>query len=142
MNKNSNIHSLHGAYFTATIAFDKVVGRISVNEAGALYLCQDALGVDDDGTCSCRDFFGYKFAWGVGQASDLRACHVFDLKILPPPTEYHAIFQEILEKRGPTWDVDGSYSVIPNEVLSKINDFMEGIRGFDPKNLGNNQNKS
>lgn len=132
MTNSFNIHSLHGAYFTATICFDKVVGRISVRNDAAVYLCQDKMHSSD----VCRDFLGHKCAWFVGNMTDLSGHSVFNLKILPSPIEYHALFQEILEKRGPAWSEDGSYSVIPNEVLAKIHSFLEGIRGFDPKNLG------
>ena len=141
MSENFNIHSLHGAYFTATICFDKVVGRISVNEEGVAYLCQDEIA---GSAKACRDFFGYSYGFYVGDMSawELKLCGIFNLKILPSPIEYHVLFQEILEKRGPTWDVDGNYSVIPNEVLEKIMAFMGEIKDFEPKNLGNNQNQS
>ncbi len=128
----SNIHSFHGQYFSATIGFTDVMGRISVNEAGMVFLCQDDM---IGGGGSCRDFFGYKGAFYLHDLPDVPAV-VFSLKILPSPLEYHAIFQEILEKRGSTWDVDGSYSVIPNEVLAKIQGFLEEIKEFDVKNLG------
>lgn len=132
-----DIQSLHGRYFSATICFDEVVGRISVKDEDTIYLCQDAM----DGSESCRDFFGYKYAWYMTVGADPKRYDVRNLKLLPSPTEYHALFQEILEKRGPTWSEDGSYSVIPNEVLAKIQSFLEGIKEFDVKNLGNNQNQ-
>lgn len=127
-----SIHSLHGQYFSATIGFDEVVGRISVRNEDAVYLCQDLL----QGSMVCQDFLGYKYAWFVGGMTDLVGHGVHNLKILPSPVEYHALFQEILKKRGPTWSEDGNYSVIPNEVLAKIHSFMEGIKEFDAKNLG------
>lgn len=131
-----NIQSLHGAYFTATIGFDEAVGRISVDDCGIMYLCQDTAGLAEGQSHFCRDFFGYKFAWGIYDDRDLPQSKVFNLKILPSPIEYHLLFQEILAKRGPTWSEDGSYSVIPNEVLAKIHSFLEGIKEFDAKNLG------
>ncbi len=132
---NQSIRSLHGRYFSATICFSEVVGRISVNEHGIAYLCQDGMAGGDK---ACRDFFGYSYGFCVGdmEAESLKLCSVFSLKLLPSPIEYHALFQEILAKRGPTWDVDGSYSVLPNEVLEKIHSFMENIKEFEPKNLG------
>ena len=137
---NSPIHSLHGQYFTAEICFDEVMGRISVSNYGTIYLCQDVIGLTDAETRGCRDFFGHKFVWPAAM-NDLASHHVLNLKILPSPIEYHALFREILERRGPTWSEDGSYSVIPNEVLAKIQSFLEGIKEFDVKNLGNNQNQ-
>lgn len=137
MPNSFDIHSLHGQYFSATIGFTDVMGRISVNEAGMVFLCQDDM---IGGGGSCRDFFGYKGAFYLHDIPEAPAV-VFNLKLLPSPTEYHALFQEILEKRGPTWSEDGSYSVIPNEVLAKIQSFLEGIKEFDVKNLGNNQNQ-
>ena len=136
-----DIHSLHGQYFSATIGFDEAVGRISVDDCGAMYLCQDTAGLAEGQSHFCRDFFGYKFAWGIYDDKNLPESKVFNLKILPSPIEYHALFQEILAKRGPTWSEDGSYSVIPTEVLAKIHSFMDGIKEFDAKNLGNNQNQ-
>lgn len=132
MTNSFNIHSLHGAYFIATIAFDEVMGRISVNDNGSVYLAQN----EYDGGTSCTEMFGYKFSWFLNDIYCPTNSHVFNLKILPSPIEYHALFQEILEKRGPTWSEDGSYSVIPNEVLAKIHSFMEGIKEFDVKNIG------
>lgn len=131
MLENFNIQSLHGAYFSATIVFYEVFGRILVRDNGQVYLCQDSL----DGSI-IQSEFGYKYAWLVVDFEDLADSHVFNLKILPSPIEYHALFREILEKRGPTWSEDGSYSVIPNEVLAKIHSFMEVIKEFDLKNLG------
>ncbi len=128
-----DIHSIHGQYFSATIGFDEVVGRISVRNDAAAYLCQDLL----PGSMVCRDFLGYKHAWFVGDMTDLVGHNVHNLKLLPSPPEYHALFQEIITKRGPTWDEDGNYSVIPNEVMDKIAAFMEGVKEFEPKNLGN-----
>ncbi len=133
-----DIQSLHGQYFIATIIFNEVSGRISVGMDGKIYLCQDSI----DGGAPRRYLFGYKFGWPVLDLNDLNGSHVFDLKILPPPTKYHALFQEILEKRGPTWDVDGSYSVLPTEVMASIVDFMSEIKVFEPKNLGNNKIQS
>ncbi len=132
-----DIHSLHGQYFSATIVFYKVVGRILVTRGGGAYLCQDSI----NGCARRRDFLGYKHGWHVLDFDDLADSHVFGLKLLPSPIEYHLLFQEILEKRGPTWDEDGNYSVIPNEVMDKIAAFMERVKEFEPKNLGNNQNK-
>lgn len=119
-----DIHSLHGAYFIASICFDEVVGRVSIKPDGRVYLCQDKL----DASELCREFFGYKYAWPVDDISKPEDSHVYDLKILPSPLEYHELFQEILAKRGPTWSEDGSYSVIPNEVMDKIRDFVKGIK--------------
>lgn len=130
---NPSIQSLHGQYFSAEICFVQCYGRISVNEEGMVYLCQDETA---GGGTSCRDFFGYKYAFYYPFDSLVVTSGIQNLKILPPPTEYHTLFQEILEKRGPTWDVDGSYSVIPDEVLAKIKDFMDGIKVFEPKNPG------
>ncbi len=135
---NPSIQSLHGQYFSAEICFKDVVGRISINEDGLAYLCQDEV---DGGSTSCRDFFGYTYGFYVGNMKNIDS-GVQNLKILPPPTAYHALFQEILKKRGPTWDVDGSYSVLPDEVMASIVDFMSGIKVFEPKNLGNKQIKS
>ncbi len=132
MTNPPNIHSLHGQYFSATIVFYEVVGRILVTRDDRVYLCQDSM----NGCARRRDFLGYKHGWYVLDFENLADSHVFNLKLLPSPIEYHALFQEILEKRGSTWDVDGSYSVIPNEVLAKIQGFLGGIKVFEPKNLG------
>lgn len=139
MSENFNIQSLHGSYFAAEICFKGVSGRISVNKHGRAYLCHN----EDELNISKRHVksFGYKYVWPIGDMSDIEPV-VQNLKILPSPIEYHALFKEILEKRGPTWSEDGSYSVIPNEVLAKIHSFMEGIKVFGPKNLDNNQNQS
>lgn len=128
-----SIHSLHGQYFTATICFKDVVGRISVTDAGGVYLCQDVI---NGGGLLCRDFFGYKCSVYVEDIEDIGR-EVQNLKLLPAPPEYHALFQEILAKRGTSWSEDGSYSVIPNEVLAKIHSFLDGIKEFDVKNPGN-----
>ncbi len=135
--ENFNIKSLHGQYFTAEICFNQCYGRISVNEHGMAYLCQNEI---DGGSKDCRDFFGYTYGFYVGKMEKISSA-IQDLKTLPPPTAYHALFQEILEKRGPAWDEDGSYSVVPNEVMASIVDFMSEIKVFEPKNLGNNQNQ-
>ncbi len=133
MSENFNIQSIHGSYFAAEICFKDVVGRISVSKHGRSYLCHN----EDELNISKRHVksFGYKYVWPIGDMSDIEPA-VQNLKILPSPLEYHALFQEILEKRGPTWDVDGSYSVLPNEVMASIVDFMSGIKVFEPKNLG------
>jgi len=128
-----SIHSLHGQYFTAEICFVQCYGRISVNEEGMVYLCQDEMA---GGGMICRDFFGYKYAFYHTFDFRIVTGEIQNLKILPPSTEYHALFQEILEKRGNAWSEDGSYSVIPNEVLAKIHSFLEEIKEFDLKNLG------
>lgn len=133
MTDQFDIQSLHGQYFSAEICFKDVVGRISVSHDNVVYLCHDNESLPL--FLKIGENFGYKNVWGC----DLRVPeeqYVINLRILPPPTSYHALFQEILKKRGPTWDVDGSYSVLPNEVMASIADFMSGIKVFEPKNLG------
>lgn len=119
------IKSLHGRYFTAEICFKDVSGRISVSDNGILYLCHDCeelstalLGIEK---------FDYKYTWSVDMLALDEQC-VQNLKILPSPLEYHELFKLILERRESTWDVDGNYSVIPKDVVSKIAKLIDGIK--------------
>lgn len=133
--ENFNIQSLHGYYFTAEICFTDVVGRVSCENDSILYLCHDnhVVGIKPE---ACKEMFGYEYAWTAIFAGGELDDSVQNFKILPSPLEYHELFKIILFNMKPTsWDVDGSYSVLPKDVVSKIVDFMEGMKIF-----GNNQN--
>jgi hypothetical protein len=127
----TEIKSLHGRYFSATIWLDDVVGRVSVNELGMVYLCQNIYG----GTSVCRDFLGYKNAWYVDM-EDLPMFGVQNFKLLPPTDKYHELFTEAVASVKKTWDVDGGYYVIPVDMMTKITEFMTEITEFEPKNPG------
>lgn len=127
MTEPFNIHFLHGSYFTAEICFKDVVGRISVSELGSAYLCQDEIGLSDDGTCFCRDFLGYRFAWCVGYMDD-EDLSVKNLKILPSPLEYHQLLTEAMSDCEKPGDAEA--------VVAKIAGFLAGIKVFEPKNPG------
>lgn len=125
------IKSLHGRFFAAEICFTDVVGRVSYGDDNILYLCHDnhVVGIKPE---ACKEMFGYKYAWPTFFIEKkLADDSVQNLKILPTPLEYHELFKLILDHRESTWDVDGSYSVLPKDVLAKIADFMDGM-----KNLG------
>lgn len=119
---------MHGRYFAAEFYGTKVVGRISVNEYGWMYLCQDTI----PGGTLCRDFLGYNFALFIDEKI-LSLGIVTNLTILPSPDKYHELFQEILANRGPVWEEDDRYSVIPNEVMQKIADFMSSLEKIELK---------
>jgi hypothetical protein len=126
------IKSLHGRYFTAAIWLDDVVGRVSVNELGMVYLCQDVYG----STSACRDFLGYKNAWYVKDIEELSESGVFNFKLLPSTDKYHELFTDAIASVKKTWDVDGGYHVIPVEMMTKITEFMTNITEFESKNPG------
>ena len=129
MPENFNIQSLHGSYFTAEICFNDVVGRIFCKDDEIIYLCHDnpVVGIKPIG---CSDYLGHEYAWPAIFVDGKLDDSVQNLKILPSPLEYHELFTELLEKRGAVWEDDGSYSVIPNEVMDKIRDFLKGIKIF------------
>jgi hypothetical protein len=119
-----NINSLHGSYFTAEICFTDVVGRISVNENGSVYLCQDEI---DGGSRNCRDFFGHNYGFYVGNMKNITPA-VHSLKILPSPLEYHAFLGELIDYCNKCGD--------PEIPMSKVSEFLDNIKVFDPKNPG------
>ena len=129
MSENFNIQSIHGSYFTAEICFTDVVGRVFCKDDEIMYLCHNnpVVGIKPIGL---NDRLGHEYAWPAIFVDGKLDDSVQNLKILPSPLEYHELFTELLEKRGPVWEDDGSYSVIPNEVMDKIRDFLKGIKIF------------
>lgn len=126
-------HSLHGAHFTATICGEDCLGKVSVGpDTGFIYLCQDKVFGSNNPSV---DKLGHKHIWFIGSALVFTIdTGVNDFKLLPSTDKYHTLFTELLEKRGPAWDEDGSYSVIPKAVMEKIAAFMGEIKVFESKN--------
>jgi len=73
----------HGQWFRATINGEKCVGRVSINNSGAVYLCQEMA----DGS-SAPDKLGFSFSWAVGTGSD-------------PKLKYHDVRDLVLLSRKP-----------------------------------------
>jgi hypothetical protein len=126
MTEPFNIHFLHGSYFTAEICFTDVVGRISVNSEGFMYLCQN----EHHGSTGCEEFFGYKYAWFLMPADNPILSGVQNLKILPSPLEYHAFLGELIDYCNKCGD--------PEIPMSMVSEFLDRIKVFEPKNLDNN----
>ncbi len=133
MTEQSNIQSIHGRYFTAEICFKDVVGRISVNEIGFAYLCHnDAdIGLKSPG---CSDMLEYEYAWPAWGFGEKLQDSIQNLKILPSPLEYHQLLTEAMSDCEKSGDIEA--------VVAKIAGFLAGIKGFQPKNIGNNKNQS
>jgi hypothetical protein len=125
----SEIKSLHGRYFSATIAFRDVIGRISISDSGGIYLCQDSL---EGAGFYCRDFFGYKYSFYLPDLECISSA-VQNFILLPPIDKYHTLFTEAVASVKKTWDVDGGYYVIPVEMMTKITEFMTEITELEPK---------
>lgn len=123
-NNNLNIHSLNGQYFSATIAFDKVVGRISVNENGYAYLCQNEISGGD----RCNDLLGYKYAWFVYDIlGDIKKFEVYNLRILIPTDIYHAVVSRLVGAFSFDRGDSGSDLAEQNSALSEAAKLLEGI---------------
>ena len=112
---------LHGKSFSAEIVWEQCYGKIFVTNDGDIYLCQDVV---DGGN---GEAFGHRYIWSIGDDIKNPGETVQNLKVLPDSIEYHKLFTELLAARKTTWDVDGSYSVLPKELVDKVSAFIKGI---------------
>lgn len=113
---------LHGRSFSAKIIDTEVTGRISVSPVtGFAYLCQDEM---DGSDLASYERFGYKYGWLVDFDDEVEMKWISGFKLLPPAEEYHKLFVKLAASLKNTWEEDGSYSVVPKEVLGEIANFL------------------